>query len=204
MTVNLNIGNFPARRMRRLRRTPWLRELVQENQLSAADLIYPVFLLDGANRIEPVSSMPGVSRHSLDKLMHLVEKAVKLGIPAIALFPVIAQEAKTADGAQAWNADGLVPRAVAAIKREFPQIGLICDVALDPYTTHGQDGLIDADGYILNDETSVALCKQALTQAQAGVDIVAPSDMMDGRIGAIRNALDQQQFIHTAILAYSA
>ena len=204
MTVNLNIGNFPARRMRRLRRTPWLRELVQENQLSAADLIYPVFLLDGANRIEPVSSMPGVSRHSLDKLMHLVEKAVKLGIPAIALFPVIAQEAKTADGAQAWNADGLVPRAVAAIKREFPQIGLICDVALDPYTTHGQDGLIDADGYILNDETSVALCKQALTQAQAGVDIVAPSDMMDGRIGAIRHALDTQQFIHTAILAYSA
>ena len=204
MTVNLNIGNFPARRMRRLRRTPWLRELVQENQLSAADLIYPVFLLDGANRIEPVSSMPGVSRHSLDKLMHLVEKAVKLGIPAIALFPVIAQEAKTADGAQAWNADGLVPRAVAAIKREFPQIGVICDVALDPYTTHGQDGLIDADGYILNDETSVALCKQALTQAQAGVDIVAPSDMMDGRIGAIRHALDTQQFIHTAILAYSA
>lgn len=203
-TQNFNLGSFPARRMRRLRRTPWLRELVQENQLSASDFIYPVFLLDGANRVEPVASMPGVSRQSLDKLLHTVEKAVILGIPAIALFPLIDNALKTPDGREAWNADGLVPRAVAAIKREFPQIGLICDVALDPYTTHGQDGLIDADGYILNDETLEALCKQALTQAQAGVDIVAPSDMMDGRIGALRTALDGKQFIHTAILAYSA
>ena len=201
---NFNLGTFPARRMRRLRRTAWLRELVQENRLSASDFIYPVFLLDGANRVEAVASMPGVSRQSLDKLLHSVEKAVLLGIPAVALFPLIDSALKTPDGREAWNADGLVPRAVAAIKREFPQIGLICDVALDPYTTHGQDGLIDADGYILNDETLEALCKQALTQAQAGVDIVAPSDMMDGRIGALRTALDSKQFIHTAILAYSA
>ncbi len=203
-TSSLQIGTFPTRRMRRLRRATWLREMVQESRLSAADFIYPVFLLDGTNREEAVASMPGVSRQSLDKLLHTVEKAVLLGIPAIALFPLIDAAYKTEDGREAWNADGLVPRAVAAIKREFPQIGLICDVALDPYTTHGQDGLIDANGYILNDETLEALCKQALTQAQAGVDIIAPSDMMDGRIGAIRSALDTKQFIHTAILAYSA
>jgi porphobilinogen synthase len=202
--TSFNFGNFPARRMRRLRRTPWLRELVQEHHLRPADFIYPVFLLEGSNREETVASMPDVSRQSLDKLLHTVEKAVLLGIPAIALFPVIDAAHKTADGREAWNGDGLVPRAVATIKREFPQIGLICDVALDPYTTHGQDGLIDANGYILNDETLEALCKQALTQAYAGVDIVAPSDMMDGRIGAIRGALDAERFIHTAIMAYSA
>ncbi len=200
----MNIGQFPQRRMRRLRRTGFLRDMVRESSLSSSDLLYPVFLLDGKGKREQVVSMPGVARVSLDLLFPIVEKAARLGIPAIALFPVIDKKKKTPGGEEAFNPKGLVPRAVAELKKRFPDVGIICDVALDPYTSHGQDGVLDDSGYILNDATVAILEKQAITQAQAGVDIVAPSDMMDGRIGAIRKALDAKGFIHTSILAYSA
>ena len=200
----MNIGQFPQRRMRRLRRTSFLRDMVRESALSSADLLYPVFITDGQGERQGIASMPGVERLSLDLLFPIIEEAARLGIPAIALFPVIDAEKKTLGGDEAFNPAGLVPRAVLELKKRFPSVGIICDVALDPYTTHGQDGVIDSEGYILNDETIAVLEKQALTQAAAGVDIVAPSDMMDGRIGAIREALDAKGYIHTSILAYSA
>ena len=200
----MNIGQFPQRRMRRLRRTGFLRDMVRESSLSPSDLLYPVFLLDGKGKREQVVSMPGVARVSLDLLFPIVENAAKLGIPAIALFPVIDKKKKTPGGEEAFNPKGLVPHAVAELKKRFPDVGIICDVALDPYTSHGQDGVLDDAGYILNDATVAVLEKQAITQAEAGVDIVAPSDMMDGRIGAIRRALDAKGLIHTSILAYSA
>jgi len=197
-------GRFPARRPRRLRRDDFSRRLVQEHRLAADDLIYPVFVLDGAKREEPVASLPGVSRKSLDLLFRDAEACLDLGVPALALFPVIPTELKSDDAAQAWHREGLVPRAVRALKERFPELGVITDVALDPYTSHGQDGLIDATGYVLNDETVAALARQALCQAEAGVDMVAPSDMMDGRIGAIRRALDAAGRERTRIMAYSA
>jgi len=195
---------YPHGRPRRLRRDDFTRNLVREHRLSAHDLIYPVFLLEGQGRRESVASMPGVERLSLDLLRPVAEQCVELGIPAIALFPVIDTALKTADGREAWNAKGLVPRAVRELKTALPSLGVMTDVALDPFTSHGQDGLLDETGYILNDETVQVLVRQALTQAEAGVDIVAPSDMMDGRIGAIRQALEAQGFIHTRIMAYSA
>ena len=191
-------------RPRRLRRTDWSRRLVQENQLSSSDFIYPVFLLEGKNRQEEVKSMPGVSRVSLDLLLPIAEDCVKLGIPVMALFPVISAELKTADGKEAFNPNGLIPAAVKELKEHFPNLGIMTDIALDPYTSHGQDGIIDEDGYVINDITVDTLVKQALTHANAGVDMVAPSDMMDGRIGAIRDALEAHGFIHTQIMAYSA
>ena len=195
---------FPASRPRRLRRDAFTRNLVREHQVTAHDLIYPVFVLDGANRREAVGSMPGVERLSLDLLMGVAEDCVKLGIPVMALFPVIDASLKTPDGKEALNPDGLVPRVVRALKKEFPDLGVMTDVALDPFTSHGQDGLLDDTGYILNDATVEMLTGQALAQAQAGVDIVAPSDMMDGRIGAIREALEAHGQVHTRIMAYSA
>lgn len=198
------IGMYPARRMRRLRRTAALREMVAETRLSPADFIFPVFVLDGEGRREPVASMPGVERLSVDQLMPMLDKAVRLGVPAIALFPVIPGTKKTLDAAEAWNASGLACTAIERIKAAHPGLAVIADVALDPYTSHGQDGLIDQDGYVLNDETIDALCRQALALAAAGADIVAPSDMMDGRVGRIRAALDGAGQIHTAIMAYSA
>ena len=204
--MNFN-ANFPAVRMRRMRRDDFSRRLMRETELTADDLIYPVFVLDGSNRVEAVASMPGVERQSTDRLLRVAERALALGIPALALFPVIEAGLKTPDAAEAWNPDGLVPRAVAALKDEFPELGVITDVALDPYTSHGQDGLIDAEdplGYVLNDATLEALAKQALTHAQAGADVVAPSDMMDGRVARIRTRLDAANLIHTRILAYSA
>ena len=197
-------GQFPAVRMRRMRRNEFSRRLMREHRLSADDLIYPVFILDGKNRTEKVASMPGVERMTMDRLLPVAEECVKLHIPVVALFPVIEQKLKTPDGREAFNARGLVPRAVAALKKRFPELGIMTDVALDPYTSHGQDGVIDGDGYIVNDLTLDILVKQALCQAQAGVDIVAPSDMMDGRIGRIRGALEKAGHIHTKILAYSA
>jgi porphobilinogen synthase len=191
-------------RPRRLRRTDWSRRLVQEHQLSAKDLIYPVFLLEGKNRQEEVQSMPGVSRVSLDLLIPIAQECVKLGIPVMALFPVISNELKSPDGQEAFNSNGLIPMAVKELKKHCPDLGIMTDIALDPYTSHGQDGIIDENGYVLNDVTIEALTKQALTHAQAGVDMVAPSDMMDGRIGAIRDALEAHGFIHTLIMAYSA
>ncbi|MDP1718026.1 MAG: porphobilinogen synthase [Burkholderiales bacterium] len=198
------LGLFPRRRMRRMRRDEFSRRMMRETRLTTDDLIYPVFVLDGKNRVEPIPSMPGVNRYTLDKLLPHIEHCAKLGIPAIALFPVIERGLKTADGREAVNPKGLVPRAVAALKKRYPQLGVITDVALDPYTTHGHDGVMDRSGYVLNDETITILEKQALINAEAGVDILAPSDMMDGRVGAIRVALDKKGFIHTRILAYSA
>jgi porphobilinogen synthase len=195
---------YPHGRPRRLRRDEFTRNLVREHALTVHDLIYPVFVLEGQGRREPVGSMPGVERLSLDLLLPVAEQCVALGIPAMALFPVVDASRKTEDGREAANPEGLVPRVVRELKRRFPQLGIMTDVALDPYTTHGQDGLLDASGYILNDETVAVLTQQALTQAQAGVDIVAPSDMMDGRIGAIRAALEGSGEIHTRIMAYSA
>ncbi len=195
---------YPQGRPRRLRRDEFTRNLVRENALTAHDLIYPVFLLDGRGRREAVASMPGVERLSLDLLLPVAEQCAAHGIPAMALFPVIDPQLKTADGQEAWNPQGLVPRAVRELKTRFPGLGIMTDVALDPFTSHGQDGLLDETGYILNDETVQVLVRQALTQAEAGVDIVAPSDMMDGRIGAIRSALEDRGFIHTRIMAYSA
>jgi porphobilinogen synthase len=203
MTVP-HLPSYPAARPRRMRRDDWSRRLMQENTLGVSDLIYPVFVLDGAGKREPVKSMPGVERLSLDLLLPVAEECVKLGIPVMALFPVLDQSLKTPDGREATNPNGLVPRVVAALKKEFPALGVMTDVALDPFTTHGQDGLIDETGYILNDETVAVLVQQALVQADAGVDIVAPSDMMDGRIGAIRQALEARRHIHTKIMAYSA
>ncbi|OGB47123.1 MAG: delta-aminolevulinic acid dehydratase [Burkholderiales bacterium RIFCSPLOWO2_12_FULL_65_40] len=195
---------FPASRPRRLRRDTFTRNLVREHAVTAHDLIYPVFVLDGANRREAVGSMPGVERLSLDLLLPVAEDCVKLGIPVMALFPVIDASLKTPDGKEALNPDGLVPHVVRALKKEFPDLGVMTDVALDPFTSHGQDGLLDDTGYILNDATVEVLTGQALTQAEAGVDIVAPSDMMDGRIGAIRDALEAHGHVHTRIMAYSA
>ena len=195
---------YPMGRPRRLRRDTFTRNLVRENAVSANDLIYPVFVVDGKQQRQAVLSMPGVERLSLDLLLPVAEECVRLGIPVMALFPVIDPALKTRDGSEALNPNGLIPRVVQALKKEFPDLGVMTDVALDPFTSHGQDGLPDADGYILNDETVAVLVKQALTQAGAGVDIVAPSDMMDGRIGAIRQALEANHFIHTRIMAYSA
>jgi len=197
-------GNFPAVRMRRMRRDDFTRRLMREHVLNANDLIYPVFVMEGSKKTQPVPSMPGVERMTLDKLLPVAERCLKLKVPVLALFPVIDAKLKTLDGKEATNPKGLIPRVVARLKKEFPELGVMCDVALDPYTSHGQDGVIDAGGYILNDATLAILEQQALTQAAAGVDIVAPSDMMDGRIGRIRAALDQRQFIHTRIMAYSA
>jgi porphobilinogen synthase len=196
--------NFPAHRPRRMRRDDWSRRLMQENQVNASDLIYPVFLLEGKNQSQAVSSMPGVSRISLDLLLNVADECVSLGIPVMALFPVIDPALKTPDGKEAFNPNGLVPTAVHELKQRFPNLGVMTDVALDPYTSHGQDGVLDEQGRILNDETTAILVQQAVAQAQAGVDIVAPSDMMDGRIGKIREALEQQRLIHTRIMAYSA
>ncbi|PUE38006.1 porphobilinogen synthase [Limnohabitans sp. Hippo4] len=196
--------SFPAHRPRRLRRNDFSRRLVREHALSVNDLIYPVFVLEGENRRESVKSMPGVDRVSLDLLMHVAEECVELGIPVMALFPVISAHLKTPDGIEATNPKGLVPHVVATLKKHFPTLGIMTDVALDPYTSHGQDGLLDEAGYILNDATVKVLTQQALAQAQAGVDMVAPSDMMDGRIGAIRAALETHGHINTQIMAYSA
>ena len=195
---------YPLGRPRRLRRDAFTRNLVRENAVTAHDLIYPVFVVDGKQQRVPIASMPGVERLSLDLLLPVAEECVKLGIPVMALFPVIDPALKTPDGREALNPEGLLPRVVQALKKHFPELGIMTDVALDPFTSHGQDGLLDEHNYILNDETVEVLVKQALTQAQAGVDIVAPSDMMDGRIGAIRRTLEVENLIHTRIMAYSA
>jgi porphobilinogen synthase len=197
-------AQFPAIRMRRMRKDAFSRSLMRENVITASDLIYPVFILEGKNQREKIASMPGIERMSVDLLLGVAEECMLLGIPVLALFPVIETALKTPDGIEATNPEGLVPRAVQELKRHFPELGILTDIALDPYTSHGQDGLINADGYVLNDETCAMLTRQALTHAGAGVDIVAPSDMMDGRIGAIRNALESNHFIHTRIMAYSA
>ncbi|HEX5285571.1 MAG TPA: porphobilinogen synthase [Polaromonas sp.] len=199
-----NFAPFPMGRPRRLRRDSFTRNLVREHALTAHDLIYPVFVTDGTKQRMAIASMPGVERLSLDLLLPVAEECVKLGIPVMALFPVIDASLKTYDGKEALNPEGLVPRVVRELKKHFPELGVMTDVALDPFTSHGQDGLPDSNGYIMNDETVKVLVQQALTQAEAGVDIVAPSDMMDGRIGAIRQALENQNFIHTRIMAYSA
>ena len=198
------LGKYPHKRMRRMRRDDFSRLLMRENVLTTADLIYPVFVLDGKGREEAVTSMPGVKRQSLDKLLHQAEECVKLGVPMLALFPVIDTTLKTEDAREALNPDGLVPRVVAELKKNFPGLGVMTDIALDPYTSHGQDGLIDASGYVINDETVAVLAQQAQVHAQAGADVVAPSDMMDGRIAAVRAALDRKGCIHTRIMAYSA
>lgn len=197
-------GQYPEKRLRRLRRNDFSRRLMRENQLSVDDLIYPVFVMPGVDNEELIPSMPGIKRQTLDRLLLQIEQCVALGIPAIALFPVIGSEAKSLDAAEAYNPQGLIPTVVREIKNRFPELGVITDVALDPYTSHGQDGLIDDSGYVLNDETIAVLIRQALSHAEAGADMVAPSDMMDGRIGAIRKALDDAGYTHTGILAYSA
>lgn len=198
------MSQYPAYRPRRMRRDDWSRRLIQENHLHVHDLIYPVFLLPGSNQTQAVSSMPGIERMSLDRLFSVAEECVALGIPVMALFPVIEVSLKTNDGSEAFNPNGLVPTAVIELKKRFPNLGIMTDVALDPYTSHGQDGVLDDQCRILNDETVATLIKQAVCHAQAGVDMVAPSDMMDGRIGAIRTALENQGFIHTRIMAYAA
>jgi porphobilinogen synthase len=195
---------FPASRPRRMRRDAFSRELMREHRLSPGNFILPVFVIDGQDRVQDIPSMPGVQRMTIDRLMAVAEECVSLGVPALALFPAIEPHLKTPDGAEALNPDGLIPRTVRALKKQFPDLGVMTDVALDPFTSHGQDGLLDPTGYIMNDETVAVLTDQALTQAQAGVDIVAPSDMMDGRIGAIRQALEANGRIHTRIMAYSA
>jgi len=197
-------SQYPQRRMRRLRRDDFSRRLAREYRLTTYDLIYPVFVFEGMNATQPVPSMPGVERLTIDRLLPLAEACIKLRIPSLALFPAIEHSLKTPDGIEAANPRGLIPRTVKALKERFPELGIMCDVALDPYTSHGQDGVIDEAGYILNDETIAILERQALTQAEAGVDIVAPSDMMDGRVGALRKALDERSFIHTRIMAYAA
>ncbi|MFJ9452119.1 MULTISPECIES: porphobilinogen synthase [unclassified Herbaspirillum] len=204
MSSTSTSAQFPAIRMRRMRKDAFSRAMMQENVITPADLIYPVFIQEGQNLRTPVGSLPGVERLSIDQLLHVAEETVALGIPVLALFPVIDVALKTPDGIEAINPDGLVPRAVAALKQRFPELGILTDVALDPYTSHGQDGVMDDNGYVLNDETTALLVRQALAQARAGVDIVAPSDMMDGRIGAVRDALEAEQFIYTRIMAYSA
>jgi porphobilinogen synthase len=197
-------GSFPTVRMRRMRRDDFSRRLMREHVLTTNDLIYPVFVIEGSGETQAVPSMPGVERYTLDKLLPVAEECLRLGVPVMALFPAIDPSLKTPDGGEAMNANGLIPRVVAGLKKRFPELGVMTDVALDPYTSHGQDGVIDETGYILNDETLAVLQKQALTQAEAGVDICAPSDMMDGRIGAIRAALDEHKLIYTRIMAYSA
>lgn len=198
------LGQFPQVRMRRMRHDDFSRRLMRENVLTVNDLILPVFVKEGKGDRQPIPTMPGVVRYTLDELLKVCGQCVDLGIPMVALFPAIDSALKTADGSEATNPDGLIPRAVHAIKEAYPELGVMCDVALDPYTTHGQDGLIDQTGYILNDETVQMLIGQALAQAKAGADVVAPSDMMDGRIGAIRQALENEGLIHTRIMAYSA
>ena len=197
-------GKYPATRPRRMRRDEFSRRLMREHIVTANDLIYPVFVLDGENRIEEVASMPGVRRQSIDVLLKTAGECVALGIPALALFPVVDQSLKSLDAAEAYNPNGLVPRTIKALKAAYPELGVITDIALDPYTSHGQDGLIDDSGYVMNDETVAVLVRQALCHAEAGADVVAPSDMMDGRIAAIRSALEFDGHIHTRILAYSA
>ena len=197
-------GQFPSTRLRRTRRTATLRRLVEESALSPSDLIYPMFVLDGKNRSEPVASMPGIERRSTDGILAAADEAVSLGIPAVALFPVVDADLKSLNGDECANPLGLVQRTVTALKAKHPELAVITDVALDPYTTHGQDGIIDEDGYVLNDETIAMLIKQAVSHAEAGADIVAPSDMMDGRIGAIRSELESNGFSNTLILAYAA
>ena len=196
--------SYPYTRMRRMRADAFSRRLMRETRLSVDDLLWPVFVLDGKDRAEPVASMPGVERLSIDRLLRAAGRCVELGVPAIALFPVTPPAAKSLDAAEAWNPQGLVQRTVRALKAEFPQLGIVTDVALDPFTTHGQDGLIDASAYVVNDDTVEALVRQALSHAEAGADVVAPSDMMDGRIGAIREALEDAGHVNTRILAYSA
>jgi porphobilinogen synthase len=204
MTFQLARASFPHTRLRRLRANTFARDLVRENVLSVKDLIYPMFVLEGKNQREAIASMPGIERLSIDLLVKEAKQLHKLGIPAVALFPVTPASAKSLDAKEAWNPDGLAQRAVQALKNAVPELGVITDVALDPFTTHGQDGLIDKNGYVLNDATVEALVKQALSHAVAGADIVAPSDMMDGRIGAVRRVLESNGFANTAILAYSA
>jgi len=198
------LGKYPQSRMRRMRRDQFSRDLMREHVLTPADFIYPVFVLEGSNKTEDVKSMPGVQRKTLDLLLKDAERCMKLGVPVMAIFPVIDAVKKSLGAEEAYNPDGLVPRVVAELKKNFPELGVMTDVALDPYTSHGQDGLIDDSGYVLNDETIAVLTRQAQTHAAAGADIVAPSDMMDGRIGAIRAALDEHKHIHTRIMAYSA
>ncbi|VVE33415.1 delta-aminolevulinic acid dehydratase [Pandoraea morbifera] len=198
------MSSYPLLRPRRMRRDDFSRRLMRENRLTCDDLIYPVFVLDGENRREAVDSMPGVERVSVDELLRVADTCVTLGVPVISLFPNVEASLKTPDGIEATNPDGLIPRAVRELKRRFPDLGVLTDVALDPYTSHGQDGVLDENGYVINDVTTGILVKQALTQAEAGVDIVAPSDMMDGRIGAIREALEAGGHIHTRIMAYAA
>ncbi len=201
---NITSGGFPAQRPRRLRVDNFTRQLVQEHILTVNDLIYPVFLLPGTHRREPVYSMPGVERLSLDYLLTVAEECSKLGVPVLAIFPVIEPENKSPDGSEALNPEGLIPKAIITLKKQFPELGILTDIALDPYTSHGQDGIIDKNGYVLNDETVTILTNQACLHAAMGVDIVAPSDMMDGRIGAIRQSLEAHNYIYTRIMAYSA
>lgn len=198
------LGQYPQSRMRRMRRDQFTRDLMREHVLTPSDFIYPVFVLEGSNKTEDVKSMPGVQRKTLDLLLKDAEQCMKLGVPVMAIFPVIDTSKKTLGAEEAYNPDGLVPRVVAELKKNFPELGVMTDIALDPYTSHGQDGLIDDSGYVLNDETIAVLTRQAQTHAAAGADIVAPSDMMDGRIGAVRAALDAHQHIYTRIMAYSA
>ena len=195
---------FPATRMRRMRAHDFSRRLMRETQLTSNDLIWPVFVLEGDDAVEPVKSMPGVERMTIDRLLPVAEHCLELGIPAIALFPVVSADCKSDDAREAWNPEGLSQRTVTALKQRFPELGVITDVALDPFTSHGQDGLIDDTGYVVNDETVVVLVKQALSHVEAGADVVAPSDMMDGRIGAIRQALETEGFPNKQIMAYSA
>ena len=202
--MNNAFGQYPARRMRRMRSDDFSRRLMSENQLTVNDLIYPVFVLEGENQREVIASMPGVERQSIDLLLEECQELVDLGVPAIAIFPVTPADKKSLMAEEAYNADGLAQRTVRAVKAKFPSLGVITDVALDPFTTHGQDGIIDDEGYVLNEVTKDILVKQALSHAQAGADVVAPSDMMDGRIGAIRQELETHRFVNTKILAYSA
>lgn len=204
MTSFLPHADFPAGRPRRNRRDDFTRRLVREHTLTVDDFIYPVFITEGQGVRQPVPSMPGVVRHSLDTLLPVAEQCLELGIPVLSLFPAIEPALKTPDGKEAANPDGLVPRVVRELKSRFPELGVLCDVALDPYTSHGQDGIIDADGYVLNEPTVEMLVRQGLAQAEAGVDIIAPSDMMDGRVGALRQALEANRHIDTRIMAYSA
>ena len=202
--MSSSFGQYPARRLRRMRKNEFSRNLMAENQLTVKDLIYPVFVLEGENQKESIASMPGVERKSIDLLLEEAAELVELGVPAIAIFPVTPSDKKSLMAEEAYNPEGLAQRAVRAVKAKFPQLGVITDVALDPFTTHGQDGIIDDDGYVLNEVTKDILVKQALSHAQAGADIVAPSDMMDGRVGAIRAVLEANGFVNTLILAYSA
>lgn len=197
-------GIYPYNRMRRMRKDDFSRRLMAENQLTVNDLIYPMFIIEGKNRTEDIQSMPGVKRYSIDLLLKEAAELVELGIPMIALFPVVSQGLKSEDAEESYNSEGLVQRAVKALKHDFPELGIMTDVALDPFTIHGQDGIIDDTGYVMNDETIDVLIKQAVSHAAAGADVVAPSDMMDGRIGAIREELEEQGYIHTRIMAYSA